>query len=142
MTDNSTSRLTTGKIVDVALPVLLLALLIALCIQLLIPFVGLLLWTIVLAICFYPLHSKLLKRGWSPRRSATVIGVFLAAFILVPTAIAATSAASAIPGLVETVQSGEKHLPPPPAKLKELPLVGPKADALWTQASSDWPAFR
>lgn len=134
--------LTTGKIVDVALPVLLLALLIALCVQLLIPFVGLLLWTIVLAICFFPLHAKLMKRGWSSRRSATLIGTFLAAFILVPTAIAAISAASAIPDLVETVQSGEKHLPPPPAKLKELPVVGPRADATWTQASNDWPAFK
>lgn len=142
MAETSTARLTTAKIVDVALPVLLLSLLIALCIQLLVPFVGLLLWTIVLAICFYPLHMKLMKRGWSSRRSATVIGVFLAAFILVPMAIAATSAAKGIPDIVETVSSGERHLPPPPAKLKEFPVVGPKADAIWTQASNDWPAFK
>lgn len=134
--------LTTGKIVDLALPVLLLGLLIALCVQLLVPFVGLLLWTIVLAICFYPLHTKLMKRGWSGRRSATIIGVLLAAFILVPTAIAATHAASGIPALVENVQSGEKHLPPPPAKLKEIPVVGAKADAIWHKAANDWPAFK
>lgn len=142
MADAPASRITTSKLVDIILPLFLLALLIALCIQLLLPFVGLLLWTIILAVCFYPLHRKLMSRGWSPRRSATVIGAFLTAFILVPTGIAAVSAASAVPGLVAATQTGEKQVPPPPAKLKELPIVGQRADAIWTQASTDWPAFR
>jgi predicted PurR-regulated permease PerM len=142
MVEKTAPRLSVSKIVDFGLPVLLLALLIALCIQLLFPFVGLLLWTIILAICFYPLHARFTARGWSARRSAIVIGTFLAAFILVPTAIAATSAASAIPDFVGTVQSGEKQLPSPPDRIKDLPIVGDRAHAIWTQASNDWPGFR
>jgi len=138
----SNAKLTTGKIVDVVLPVLLLALLIALCIQLLIPFVGLLLWTIILAVCFYPVHRKLLARGWRPRWSATLIGTFLAAFILVPTAIAVTSAASAVPDLVAAAQTGEKQVPPPSDRVKGIPIIGGKVHAAWAQASSDWPSFR
>ena len=135
-------RMSVGKIVDFGLPVLLLALLIALCIQLLLPFVGLILWTIILAICFYPLHARFIARGWSPRRSAIVIGTILTAFILIPTAIAATSAASNVPDFVQTVQSGEKQLPAPPPGLKNLPVVGEQAHAAWTQAATDWPGFR
>src|SRR3982750_3576123 len=119
--------LTTGKIVDIVLPVLLLALLIALCVQLLIPFVGLLVWTIILVICFKPLHDLLLRRGFRPRWSAVIIGTSLAALVLVPTAIAAASAASAIPQLVSTLQSGDRDVPPPPARLKELPIIGRQA---------------
>lgn len=142
MTDSAISKSTTGKVVDVVLPLLLVALLIALCVQLLLPFVGLLVWTIILAICFKPLHERFItKRGMSPRRSAIIIGTGLSALVLVPTAIAAFSAASSIPELVATVQSGDREVPPPPARLKELPIFGERAHAAWTQAATDMPAF-
>ena len=142
MTDRTTQKVTAGTIVDVVLPLFLLSLLVALCIQLLVPFVGLLVWTIILAICFKPLHDRLMvKRGLSSRWSAIIIGAGLSALVLVPTAIAAFSAASSIPELVATVQSGDREVPPPPARLKELPIVGERADAAWTQASADMPAF-
>ena len=142
MADNSAARMTTGKVVNVALPLFLLALLIALCVQLLLPFVGLLVWTIILAICFKPLHDRLMvRRGLSSRWSAVIIGTALSAVVLVPTAIAAISAASSIPNAVATIQSGDRSLPPPPARLKELPIVGSRAFAIWTQASTDMPAF-
>src|SRR3954467_10750983 len=142
MTDWANGRLSVGAIVKIALPLFLLALLIALCVQLLLPFVGLLVWTIILAICFKPLHDRLMtRRGLSSRWSAVIIGTALSVLVLVPTAIAAMSAASSIPELIATVQSGDRHVPPPPASLKELPVVGPRADAVWNQASTDMPAF-
>ena len=142
MADRTIEKSTTGKIVDAVLPLLLLSLLIALCIQLLFPFVGLLVWTIILTICFKPLHERLIvKRGMSSRRSAIIIGTGLSALVLVPTAIAAFSAASSIPELVATVQSGDREVPPPPARVKELPIVGERAHAAWTQAATDMPAF-
>lgn len=134
-------RTAVGKIVDVLLPLLLLALLIALNVQLLLPFVGLLLWTIVLAICFYPVHLALQRRRISNRLSATIIGVLLAALILVPTAIAAISAASSVPRIVAGLQSGQEHIRPPPAAVGDIPVVGPKIHAAWAQAATDLPAF-
>src|SRR3954470_13685394 len=124
MAESSASKITTGKVVNIALPLFLLALLIALCVQLLLPFVGLLVWTIILAICFKPLHDRLMtRRGLSSRWSAVIIGTALSVLVLVPTAIAAMSAASSVPELIATVQSGDRHVPPPPASLKELPVI-------------------
>src|SRR5436190_22332729 len=101
MTEWANGKSSVGAIVNIALPLLLLALLIALCVQLLLPFVGLLVWTIILAICFKPLHDWLIaRRGLRPRWSATLIGTALSALVLVPTAIAAISAASTIPKAV------------------------------------------
>ena len=140
MADNSGSNLSVGKAVDVLLPLFLLALLIALCVQLLLPFVGLLIWTIIFAVCFYPLHKRLKKR-MSNRMSAITIGLGLSALVLVPTTIASISAAGSIPQVLQTIQTGERAVPPPPARLKELPIIGQRADALWTQASTDMPAF-
>jgi len=142
MTEKTIGSSSVGTIVNIALPLFLLALLIALCVQLLVPFVGLLVWTIILAICFKPLHDWLMtKRGLSSRWSAIIIGVGLSALVLVPTAIAAMSAASSIPEVVATVQSGDREVPPPPARLKELPIVGERANAAWSQAATDMPTF-
>jgi predicted PurR-regulated permease PerM len=142
MTDKTIGRPSVGGIINVALPLFLLALLIALCVQLLLPFVGLLVWTIILAICFKPLHDRLMtRRGLSSRWSAVIIGTGLSALVLVPTAIAAFSAASSIPEVVATFQSGDREVPPAPARLKELPIIGERANAAWTQAATDMPAF-
>ena len=132
---------TVGKVVDVILPLLVIALLIALCVQLLIPFVGLLLWTVILAVCFYPVHNRLLARGMKPRWSATLIGLSLGALILVPTGIAAISAATSVPDLVDSLESGERHIRPPPEAVRDIPLVGGKVYAAWAQASTNMPAF-
>ena len=134
------SSLTVERLVELLLPLLLVTLLIVLCMQLLVPFVGLLIWTVILAVCFYPLHLKLKKRVGN-RLSASIIGIGLSALILVPTAIAAASAAGSVPKVIAAIQTGERRLPPAPARLQELPLVGERAHALWTQAETDMPAF-
>lgn len=140
MAEITVTRMTVGRLVELLLPLLLLTVLIYLCGQLLVPFVGLLIWTIILAVCFYPIHNRLKKRV-SNRMSAIIIGVGLSAFVLVPTTIAAISAAGSIPKVVAAIQSGEQQIPPPPARLQSIPVVGDRAHAMWTQASTDMPAF-
>ncbi len=81
-------KLSIGNLVEVLLPLFLVALLVALCVQLLAPFVGLLVWTIILAVCFHPVQTMLMRRGMSRKLSAIIIGTFLSLFILVPTGIA------------------------------------------------------
>ena len=128
-------------LIDLLLPLTLTGLLIALCIQLLLPFVGLLLWTIILAICFNPLQEKLLAKGWRPGRAALLLGAVIVAVILVPTVIAAMNAASGIPAFVSAIQTGSAHIRPPPPAIESIPVAGPKLHAAWVQAASDFPAF-
>ena len=141
MTQHGSEAVAVGRLVQIVLPLLLLALLIALCVQLLVPFVGLLLWTIILAVCFYPVHRRLLRKGMRDRLSATIIGTALAALILVPTVIATVSAVSSVPRLVAGLESGERQIRPPPDQVAQIPIVGPKVYHAWAQASADLPAF-
>ena len=140
MIAESSDRTPVGKLVDIILPLLVVLLLIALCVQLLAPFVGLLLWTIILATCFYPVHVRLRKKV-SNRMSAVIIGIGLSALVLVPTTIAAISAAGSLPRVVAAIQSGEQQIPPAPARLQTLPLVGERAYELWNDAATDMPTF-
>jgi predicted PurR-regulated permease PerM len=136
----STTR-SVKDLIDLLLPLLLTALLIALCVQLLLPFVGLVLWTIILAVCFNPVQRKLLAKGWRPGRAAMLLGGVIVALILVPTSIAAISAASSVPPLVDGLQHGTLHIRPPPAALESVPVVGTKLHSAWAQAANDFPAF-
>jgi predicted PurR-regulated permease PerM len=125
----------------VVLPLLLLTLLIALCVQLLLPFVGLLVWTIILGICFYPLHQRLMaKRGsvLAGPQSRSGQGSRRSFWCLLRSP---QSALSSIPEVVAIRQAGDRQVPPPPARLKDIPVVGDRAFATWTQASTDMPAF-
>ena len=141
MTQQRSRRMDIGPLVEIILPLLLLALLIALCVQLLVPFVGLLLWTIILAVCFYPVHCRLVRKGTRNWLSATIIGVGLGGLILVPTAVAVLSAVSSLPRLISGLQSGEQKIPAPPAQLEQIPAVGSKVYHAWSQASADLPGF-
>src|SRR6478672_11617000 len=141
MIETPPAKSAVGRLVEVLLPLLLLAGLVAACLQLLMPFVGLLLWTIILAICFYPLHRRLTARRMSNRWSAVTIGVALTLLILIPTAIASISAAASVPAFVSSLKDGTANIPPPPASLDGIPIVGPKINAGWTQASNNFPAF-
>lgn len=140
MVGPSDTRMTVGRLIELLLPLLLVTLLIVLCAQLLVPFVGLLIWTIIIAVCMYPLHRRLTKKV-SNRMSAIIIGVGLSALVLVPTTIASVSAAGSIPSVVAAIQTGEQQIPPPPARLRGVPLVGEQAHAMWAQASTDMPGF-
>jgi len=127
--------------IDLLIPLFLVGLLIALCVQLLLPFVGLLLWTIILAVCFNPLQEKMIAKGWRPGRAAMALGALIVAVILVPTVIAAFHAASSIPSVVAAIQTGSAHVRPPPPALENVPVAGPKLHSAWAQAATDFPAF-
>lgn len=55
-----------------------------LCYLILLPFVSVLAWAVVLAITFYPLHKRLVKKTKSPALSAGLSSVFVILTILIP----------------------------------------------------------
>jgi predicted PurR-regulated permease PerM len=70
-----------------------------------------------------------------------LLGGVIVAVILIPTIIAAISAASGIPAFVSAIQDGSFEVRPPPASLEGIPVAGPKLHAAWAQAANDFPAF-
>ena len=133
--------LTVRQAIDLLLPIAIVGILALACLKLLNPFFVLIIWSVVFAICFAPIRGKLMRRGLSSGRAATVIGAALGLLLIVPTGIAAVNAAGEIPHLVALAHgSGELHIPPPPAGIADYPVIGPKAEELWTQASTEGPA--
>jgi len=134
-----TDKTHTRSITDTALQVGLLALLIYACGRIVLPFTGVLLWSVVLAVLLHPLHVRLAVRLGN-RWSAVLIGLVGVAVILVPMVIAGTSLASSISSLVSGLQNHTLTVPPPPPKLATVPLIGQKLTDTWALATTNAPA--
>ena len=78
------------KMLDSVLQIGLVALLIFACSRIILPFTGILLWSVILAVMLYPLHQRLVVRVGN-RWSATLIGLVSVALMLVPLVMVVTS---------------------------------------------------
>ncbi|CAN7654718.1 AI-2E family transporter [Rhizobium sp. LjRoot254] len=126
-------------IIHAALQIALVALLLYACSRIVLPFVGILLWSVILAVILHPLHMRLSARlgnSWS----ATIIGLVGIALMLVPMYMVVTSLGASIYALVAGIQDHSLTIPPPPAWLAGLPVVGEKLADGWSLISTNMPA--
>lgn len=127
---------------DTLIRVGIIAVLIYLCAQVFAPFLGLMLWALILAIALYPLHLKLTgKLGGKPGRAATLIVVLGLLLIGGPTVMLGESFASHLHKVYTNYESGNIHIGAPDQKVREWPLVGEKIYKSWSSASENLPAF-
>jgi predicted PurR-regulated permease PerM len=142
-TENPALRQLLSKdLTDVLIRVGLVAFLVVLCVKIFAPFMGLMLWALILAVTLYPLHKRIAaKLGDRQGRAATVL--VLAGMLLIggPTVLLGVSFADHVRGTYEAFQSQSISVKPPPASVANWPLVGPKVHGLWSQAATDLPAL-
>jgi predicted PurR-regulated permease PerM len=125
--------------IDMALRIGLVAMLVFACLRIIAPFVGILSWSVILAVMLWPLHKKMAKRLGNSR-SAWLIGLAGVVLLMAPLAIAVTSLGSSILGLMEAVKAKTLVVPPPPPRLADLPLVGHKLTDAWQLLATNMPA--
>lgn len=132
------NKLISRDLLDVLIRAGLIGVLVMFCYQIFQPFLNLMLWSMILAITLYPLHSKLKARlGDNDGRGATVLVVLSIAILLVPVYLLAASMAESIEGSIALIKSGELHIPRPAESVASWPLVGQQLHDLWLQASTD-----
>jgi predicted PurR-regulated permease PerM len=128
-----------STMIDAALRLGLLALLVYACGRIVLPFAGILLWSVILAVMLNPLHVRLAARI-SNRWSALLIGLASVAVMLVPMVTVVTSLGSSLFSLVSSWQNHSLTVPPPPPWLADLPLVGQKLAETWALVATNMPA--
>jgi len=106
------------------------------------PFMGLILWGLILAAALYPLHQRLAKvlKGRQGRASTLLVLVALL-LIGVPTVMLGSSFASHIHDAYSAFTNHTVTIDQPPATVAEWPLVGKKVHDAWSMAATDLPAL-
>ncbi len=130
------------SVYDTAIRLILLLLLIAACMFIMTPFVNVMLWSIILALAFLPLHKRLANRLGGKRKLASFIIVATILLILI---IPVWSLSSS---LIEELKELKVHydnktlsIPPPNESVKGWPIVGETFYNTWFAASENLEKF-
>ena len=124
------------KVIDVIIRIAILSLIGFWCFRILSPFIGVVLWGIILAIAFYPIFQWLKSRlGGRANLAAVLITLVAIAIILGPVGLMAKALAENASDLATNITDGTWVVPPPPENIDDLPLIGEQLHRIWTLAS-------
>lgn len=106
------------------------------------PFLPILLWALVLAIALFPVRNFLkTKFGWTTKRSSTAIALIGVLVLGTPVAVVGNSLAVKTLQTYQIYEQGDLHIPAPPQKIKDWPLIGEDTYLAWSEAARDLPNF-
>ncbi|WP_107666716.1 AI-2E family transporter [Cyanothece sp. BG0011] len=126
------------EIVDLLIRLFLIGLLIFWCFLLIRPFLGILLWGIILAIAIFPVFLWLKNRLGGRRKLAGVLLILLGIAVIVgPVSFVATIFVGNAQTFADNIASGSLKVPPPPEGVEKWPILGNYIDQLWTSASNN-----
>jgi predicted PurR-regulated permease PerM len=126
------------EIIQLAVRLGLLAFLAYWSFVLVLPFIPILVWSMVLAVALYPPYDWLSKHlGGRPKLAATIITLVVLAIIVGPVAWFGVGLIESLQELGDHLSSGTLAIPSPPEGVKDWPIVGAQAYSLWDQASTN-----
>jgi predicted PurR-regulated permease PerM len=133
-----TEKNQTANIYDTSIRLLFLALIVAWCLMLILPFVSIILWGVILALAFSPLHNSITKwLGGRAKLSSALIVVICLAIIFIPGGFFIDSVIEGAKGLKSSFHAETLSIPLPSEKVKEWPLIGDKLYTAWSSASDN-----
>lgn len=121
--------------IEIAIKVGLLALVIYISYLIVKPFIGIVVWGIIIAVALSPVINSLEKRFGNRKKVIIGFTVTVIAALLIPTYMLSGSMIDSSTTLVHAMKEGSVTVPPPTEKVKEWPLIGEKAYAFWDSAS-------
>ena len=127
-----------GPAIDIAIRIGVIALLIALCFNILRPFISPVVWGIILAIALFPACRRLssVLSGRVMLAAAIITAVMLLCIIL-PSVHMVSSLVDGTKYISERLQHSEIKVPPPPDNIDKWPLIGKTLKREWNEASEN-----
>ena len=118
----------------------LILFLVVLSVRIFSPFLGLVLWGLILAVTLYPMHQRLAAKIGGRQGGAATLPVLAGLLLIgVPTVMLGMSFADHVSHVHTGLQNETLQIPPPPASIEGWPFIGEKLFALWNKAAHDLP---
>ncbi len=126
------------RAVEAAIRIGVLFLIVIWALQIIRPFVSLVLWAVILAVAIYPLYAGLAKRlGGRGKLASFLITLALLAVLLVPTWKFFGATIEEAREVAAKAEAGTLRVPPPAEGVRDWPLIGERTYAFWDGASRD-----
>jgi predicted PurR-regulated permease PerM len=138
LTKEQEEKVLTNKVIEVAIRLALTFLIVALCFQIIMPFMIIVVWGIIIAVAIFPLYNKLsLALGERFKLAAILYTLFALSLLIGPSIMIAGSLVETSANLAKGLHEGTLTVPPPAQSVSEWPLIGDKVYAVWSQASNN-----
>ena len=142
MEDPNNKPMTALEFTDAMISLGLTAALIILCLQVFTPFMGIMVWALIIAVMLFPAHQKLASRmGGRQGRSSAVIVITGLLIIGAPLIILGGSLANQLTVSFHAFQNDTIHISQPAPSVEEWPVIGEKVFDTWSQVSTNLPEF-
>ena len=127
-----------NSVYDITIRLFILLLIVAWCLMIMYPFVSIILWSLILALAMYPLHSMLAKKmGGKPKLASFIIVFSILVIIILPTWFLIGSLIEQVKELKLSYDNGTLSIPPPAEKVKACPIIGKQLYEIWFAASDN-----
>ena len=127
-----------GPAIDIAIRIGVIALLIALCFNILRPFISPVVWGIILAIALFPACRRLSSvLSGRVKLAAAIITAVMLLCIILPSVHMVSSLVDGTKYISERLQHSEIKVPPPPDNIDKWPLIGKTLKREWNEASEN-----
>ncbi|HFD81591.1 MAG TPA: AI-2E family transporter [Gammaproteobacteria bacterium] len=126
------------RAVDAAIRISLLAGLVVWCFNIVRPFLLPVLWGAILAVAIYPLFLRLRALlGGREKLASVLITLVALAILITPTVMLTDSLVHRSKNLAAEIEAGTLSVPPPPAKVRQWPVVGERLYEAWSLSSTN-----
>ena len=121
-----------ARIIELGIRLALLSLLVFWSFSIIRPFIGIIVWSIVLAVALYPVFELTAKwLGGRRRWTAALITILGLLIVIGPVTWLGLSLADVVKPLYDRLESGNIFIPPPVQGIKNWPLIGDQLFQLW-----------
>ncbi|MBE9548810.1 MAG: AI-2E family transporter [Proteobacteria bacterium] len=128
--------------IEIAIRLGLIFLILAWCLQILSPFIGVIAWGAIIAIAIYKPFIKLAEKlGGNQKLTVALVAIISIGAILIPVISMSTSIFDSATIIGQGISEGKVKIAPPAEAVREWPMVGEKAYAFWLDASNDLTNF-
>ena len=106
------------------------------CFTIIKPFIGMVMWALIIAVALYPAHKSLSAKMGNRQKSSAAIFVLIGLTILVlPTYLLAESSIVGLKTLATGLEDGSIVVAPPDESVAEWPVVGSTIYDIWSAAA-------
>lgn len=124
--------------IDIAVRLSLIATVVYVSLLLLSPVAPLIMWAIILSVAVFPVFAMMRRRlRLRNGLAATLLSLLLLALLITPAIVLAGSAIETLDSYAGMLVKGDHIVPPPPASVRDWPMVGARVYDLWLNASND-----
>ena len=124
--------------IEIALKVGLLFLLFYIAFLIAKPFLGIILWGIILAVAFSPAIDRLEKLLGGRKKVIVAMALLASLALIIPTWLLSDQITESSSSILNVIHEHKNIIPEPPQKVKEWPFIGQQSYELWESAYNNF----